>query len=168
MTATAAPLFLIVLTSSVFTANANANATELSITRLGATPSEVAQPAYYTGSVRVDSRFHASAPARVGGALVTFEPGARTAWHKHPLGQTLMVMTGVGRLQVRGGPVEEIRAGDVVWTPPGVEHWHGASPDIAMSHLAISERLDGEGVDWLEKVSDEEYLSTTTKNGEAP
>jgi len=101
--------------------------------------------------------FTASAPARVAGAHVTFEPAARTAWHTHPLGQTLIVTSGLGRAQRWGGPIEEIRPGDVVWFPPGEKHWHGASPATAMTHIAIQEQLDGKAVDWLEKVSDEQY-----------
>ena len=111
----------------------------------------------FTGSVRVDQQFQASAPGRVSGARVTFEPGARTAWHSHPLGQTLIVTSGVGRVQRWGNPVDEIRPGDVVWIPPGQKHWHGASPTTSMSHIAIAERLDGKSVDWMEKVTDEQY-----------
>jgi quercetin dioxygenase-like cupin family protein len=114
---------------------------------------------YFTGSVRLDTRFQAPAPARVGGALVTFEPGARTAWHTHPLGQTLIVTAGLGWAQREGGPREEIRPGDVVWFPPGEKHWHGATATKAMSHLAIAEALDGKAVDWMEQVTDEQYLA---------
>src|SRR5215210_8148913 len=110
---------------------------------------------YFTGSVRLDTRFQAPAPARVGGALVTFEPGARTAWHTHPLGQTLIVTAGLGWAQREGGPREEIRPGDVIWFPPGEKHWHGATATKAMSHLAIAEALDGKAVDWMEPVTDE-------------
>ncbi|RWG41292.1 MAG: cupin domain-containing protein, partial [Mesorhizobium sp.] len=106
-----------------------------------------------------DPLFQAPEPARVGGASVTFEPGARTAWHTHPLGQTLIVTAGLGRVQREGAPVEEIRPGDVVWIPPGVKHWHGASATTAMTHLAVQESLDGKPVEWLEKVSEEEYRS---------
>jgi 4-carboxymuconolactone decarboxylase len=111
----------------------------------------------FTGSVRVDQPFQAGAPGRVSGARVTFEPGARTAWHSHPLGQTLIVTSGVGRVQRWGDPVDEIRPGDVVWIPPGQKHWHGASPATSMTHIAIVERLDGKSVDWMEKVTDEQY-----------
>jgi quercetin dioxygenase-like cupin family protein len=107
--------------------------------------------------VRIDSLFQANAPARTAGESVTFEPGARTAWHTHPLGQTLIVTAGSGRAQRLGGPIEEIRPGDVVWFPPGEKHWHGASPTTAMTHIAIQEALDGKLVDWMEKVSDEQY-----------
>jgi quercetin dioxygenase-like cupin family protein len=112
---------------------------------------------WFTGVVRIDTPFQASEPARVGGAIVTFEPGARTAWHTHPLGQTLIVTSGRGRVQREGGPVEDVHPGDVVWFPPGEKHWHGASPTTAMTHIAIAEALDGKSVDWMEKVSDEQY-----------
>ena len=105
----------------------------------------------------MDPLFQAPDPARVRGALVTFEPGAHTAWHTHPLGQTLIVMSGCGWVQREGGPVEEIRPGDVVWFPPDEKHWHGAAPTTAMTHIAIQEQLDGKVVEWMEKVSDEEY-----------
>jgi quercetin dioxygenase-like cupin family protein len=120
-------------------------------------PSGKGPAEYFTGTVRVDPLFQAPAPARVSGASVTFEPGARTAWHTHPLGQTLIVTVGCGRVQREGGPIEEIHPGDVIWFPPGEKHWHGASPTSAMTHLAIQEQLDGKAVDWLEKVSDEQY-----------
>src|SRR6266511_4082957 len=112
---------------------------------------------WFTGTVRIDPLFQANAPARAAGASVTFEPGARTAWHTHPLGQTLIVTSGVGWVQREGGSVEEIRPGDVVWFPPGLKHWHGASPTTAMTHIAIQEALDGKVVDWMEKVSDDQY-----------
>ena len=113
---------------------------------------------WFTGTVRIDPLFpQANAPSRVTGANVTFEPGARTAWHTHPLGQTLIVTAGYGRVQREGGPIEEIRPGDVVWFPPGEKHWHGASPDTAMTHIAIQEVIDGKAVDWKEHVSDELY-----------
>lgn len=112
---------------------------------------------HFTGSVRVDPLFMASEPARAGGASVTFEPGARTAWHSHPLGQTLIITAGCGRVQCWGGQVEEIHPGDVVWFPPGEKHWHGAAPTTAMTHIAISEKLDGKTVNWMEKVTDEQY-----------
>jgi quercetin dioxygenase-like cupin family protein len=127
------------------------------ITRNGTQPSNKAPANHFTGSVRVDPLFQAPAPARVVGASVTFEPGARTAWHTHPLGQTLVVTAGLGWAQRDGGPVEEIRPGDVVWFAPGEKHWHGASPATAMTHLAIQEAKEGKTADWLEKVSDEQY-----------
>jgi quercetin dioxygenase-like cupin family protein len=112
---------------------------------------------YFTGTVRVDPLFKADAPARGTGAYVTFEPGARTAWHTHPAGQTLIVTAGVGRVQREAGPIVEIRPGDVVWFPAGEKHWHGASPTTALTHIAIQEELGGKVVDWLEQVSDEQY-----------
>jgi quercetin dioxygenase-like cupin family protein len=129
----------------------------MNITRSGSAPSAKGPADYFTGSVRIDAPFKGETPARVGGATVTFEPGARTAWHTHPLGQTLLVLSGFGRVQREGGPIEEIRAGDVVWFPPGEKHWHGASPSTAMSHVAIAEALDGKVVDWLEHVTDTQY-----------
>lgn len=127
------------------------------VTRIGTQVSAPGPAAYFTGTVRVDSPFQGDAPARGGGALVTFEPGARTAWHTHPLGQTLIVTAGSGRVQHWNGPVQEIHPGDIVWIPPNVKHWHGAGPAAAMSHIAIAESLDGKPVAWLEKVSDEQY-----------
>jgi len=129
------------------------------ITRSGSQPSSKAPAEYFTGSVRVDRLFQANDPSRTSGAYVTFEPGARTAWHTHPLGQTLIVTAGSGRVQAWGGPIEEIRPGDVVWIPPGQKHWHGAAPATAMTHIAITEQLDGKSVDWLEKVSDAQYAN---------
>src|SRR3954470_24243003 len=129
----------------------------MDIKRAGTQPSAKGPGDWFTGTVRIDMLFTAPAPARVAGAAVTFEPGARTAWHTHPLGQTLVVTAGFGRVQREGGPVEEIRPGDVVWFPPGLKHWHGASPTTAMTHIAIQELLDGKAVDWMEKVSDEQY-----------
>jgi quercetin dioxygenase-like cupin family protein len=129
----------------------------MDITRSGSQPSGKGSPEYFTGAVRVDPLFEAPEPARVVGASVTFEPGARTAWHTHPLGQTLIVTAGLGRVQRWGGPIEEIHPGDVIWFPPGEKHWHGAAPTTAMTHIAIQERLNGKTVDWMEKVSDEQY-----------
>ena len=129
----------------------------MDITRNGSTPSAKGPADYFTGSVRVDMRFQRSTPARVGGAIVTFEPGARTAWHTHPLGQTLFVTFGLGWAQREGGPVEEIRPGDIVYFEPGEKHWHGASAAAAMQHVAVAEARDGKVVEWLEKVSDDEY-----------
>ena len=129
----------------------------MKITRNGSQPSSKGPADYFTGTVRIDPMFHADDPARVTGASVTFEPGARTAWHTHPLGQTLIVTAGCGRVQRDGGPIEEIRPGDIVWFPPGEKHWHGASPTTSMTHIAIQEQLDGKAVDWLEHVSDEQY-----------
>ena len=129
----------------------------MKIKRNGSDPSAKGPADYFTGTVRIDAPFNGAAPARVGGATVTFEPGARTAWHTHPLGQTLIVLSGTGRAQRDGGPVEEIRAGDIIWFEPGEKHWHGASATTAMTHIAIAEALDGKVVDWMEKVTDEQY-----------
>lgn len=127
------------------------------IKRAGSQASAKGNSEWFTGSVRIDPLFQTPSPSRAGGALVTFEPGARTAWHVHPLGQTLIVTSGCGRLQREGGAIEEIRPGDVVWFPPNERHWHGASPTTAMAHIAIQESLDGKAVEWMEKVSDEQY-----------
>ena len=129
----------------------------MEITRVGSQPSIKGPSEWFTGSVRIDSQFHAPEPALVNSAQVTFEPGARTAWHTHPLGQMLIVTSGCGWAQRAGGPIEEIRPGDVVWFSPGEKHWHGASPTTAMSHIAIQEKKDGKMVDWMEHVSDEQY-----------
>jgi quercetin dioxygenase-like cupin family protein len=129
----------------------------MEIKRSGSQPSGKASADWFTGTVRIDPLFQPNAPARAAAACVTFEPGARTAWHTHPLGQTLIVTFGAGRTQRWDGPIEEIRPGDVVWIPPGEKHWHGASPTTAMTHIAIHEQLDGKTVDWMEKVTDEHY-----------
>ncbi|BAT61266.1 cupin domain protein [Variibacter gotjawalensis] len=129
----------------------------MEIKRSGAQASRPGPAEYFTGTVRMDPLIQTSEPARVQGAAVTFEPGARTAWHTHPLGQTLIVTFGLGWAQREGGAIEEIRPGDVVWFPPGEKHWHGASPTTAMTHIAIQEALEGKTVDWLEKVSDDQY-----------
>jgi quercetin dioxygenase-like cupin family protein len=129
----------------------------MEIKRSGSQPSRKAPAEYFTGTVRQDPLFQAPDPARVACTSVTFEPAARTAWHTHPLGQTLIVTAGLGWAQREGGPVEEIRPGDVVWFPPGEKHWHGATPTTAMTHIAIQEALNGNAVDWLEKVSDAQY-----------
>jgi quercetin dioxygenase-like cupin family protein len=131
----------------------------MKIKRAGSQPSAKGPADWFTGTVRVDALFEAPDPARARGASVTFEPGARTAWHTHPLGQTLIVTSGVGRVQRLGDPVEEIRPGDVVWFEPQEKHWHGASPTVAMTHIAIQEALNGKVVDWMEKVSDEDYYA---------
>jgi quercetin dioxygenase-like cupin family protein len=129
----------------------------MEITRNGSRPSGKGPEDWFTGNVRMEPLFQAPEPARVVGASVTFEPGARTAWHTHPLGQTLVVISGLGWVQREGGPKEEILPGDVVWIPPGEKHWHGATATTAMNHFAIQEQLDGKAVDWMEKVSDEQY-----------
>ncbi len=131
----------------------------MDIKRNGTQPSIKGPADWFTGTVRIDPLLQAPAPARVQGAHVTFEPGARTAWHTHPLGQTIIVTSGVGLAQRWGGPIEEIHPGDVVWFPPEEKHWHGASPANAMTHIAIQEQLDGKAVDWMEHVTDEQYSS---------
>jgi len=129
----------------------------MEIKRIGSQPSGAGPAEYFTGTVRIDPLFQPPDPARVTAAAVTFEPGARTAWHTHPLGQTLIVTAGCGRAQRAGGPIEEIRPGDIVWFSPGEKHWHGASPTTAMTHIAVQEKLDGKNVEWMEKVTDEQY-----------
>ena len=129
----------------------------MQIERNGSKASAAGPAEYFTGRVRIDAAFNRSGPARVGGAIVTFEPGARTAWHTHPLGQTLIVTAGLGLAQRDGGPAQEIRPGDVVWFEPGEKHWHGATASTAMTHVAIAEALDGKVVEWLEQVSEAEY-----------
>ena len=129
----------------------------MEIKRIGSQPSNKGPADWFTGSVRIDPLFQTAAPARVAGASVTFEPGARTAWHTHPLGQTLIVTTGCGWAQREGGTVEEIHPGDVILFAPGEKHWHGAAPTTAMTHIAIQEGLDGKLVDWMEQVSDDQY-----------
>jgi len=132
-------------------------ATPMEIKRAGSQPSNKGPADWFTGTVRIDPLHQTNAPGRVACASVTFEPGARTAWHTHPLGQTLIVTAGCGRAQREGGPIEEIRPGDVIWFPPGEKHWHGAAPTTAMTHLAVQEQLAGKAVDWMEKVSDGQY-----------
>ena len=129
----------------------------MDITRAGSTPSAKGPADWFTGTVRVDRLFTVPEPGRTSGALVTFEPGARTAWHTHPFGQTLIVTVGCGRVQRVGGPIEEIRPGDVVFFPAGEKHWHGAGPETAMSHIAIQESLNGSPVEWMEHVTDDQY-----------
>ena len=129
----------------------------MDIKKNGSQPSLQGPADWFTGTVRIDPLFQPNAPARAAAANVTFEPGARTAWHTHPLGQTLIVTAGCGRVQCWGGQIEEIRPGDVIWFPPGEKHWHGASTTTAMTHVAIQESLDGKVVEWLEKVSEEQY-----------
>jgi quercetin dioxygenase-like cupin family protein len=132
----------------------------MDIKRSGSQPSGKGPAEYFTGSVRMDPLFEAKDPARAGGVSVTFEPGARTAWHSHPLGQHLIVTAGSGRVQNWDGPIQEIRPGDVVWSPPGEKHWHGATPTTAMTHISIVEQLHGKAADWMEKVSDEQYQAS--------
>ncbi len=130
---------------------------QMKIQRSGSQPSRPGPEDYFTGKVRIDAPFSGSEPARVGGATVTFEPGARTAWHTHPLGQTLIVTQGRGWIQVWGDEIQEMNQGDIVWIPEDVKHWHGATPDTGMTHIAIAESLNGSPVDWLEQVSDAQY-----------
>jgi quercetin dioxygenase-like cupin family protein len=141
-------------TSSVAT---QARSGTMQITRAGSQASRPGPTEYFTGAVRVDPLFPVREPGRASAGNVTFEPGARTAWHTHPLGQTLIITSGFGWVQREGGPIEEVRPGDVVWFPPGLRHWHGATPTTAMTHIAITEALDGRNVDWMEKVSDDQY-----------
>jgi quercetin dioxygenase-like cupin family protein len=129
----------------------------MDIKRNGSQPSSKGPADWFTGTVRIDSPFKGTDPARVAGAVVTFEPGARTAWHTHPLGQTLIVTAGCGLAQRWGDPIQQIRPGDVIWFPPGEKHWHGATATTAMTHIAIQEQLDGKTVEWMEHVSDEQY-----------
>lgn len=131
----------------------------ITVLKSGVTPSVKGSSEYFSGTVRIDSPFQGTEPARIGGATVTFEPSARTAWHTHPLGQTLIVTAGLGLVQEWGGPMREIRPGDTVWIPAGVKHWHGATAETAMSHIAIAEAQNGKVVDWMEKVTDAQYAS---------
>jgi 4-carboxymuconolactone decarboxylase len=147
-------LFVLVATANGQPAT---EAQQIRIARAGAQPSRPAPEDHFTGAARVDSNFQGTAPARISGARVMFEPGARTAWHSHPLGQTLIVTAGAGRVQRWGEPVDEIRQGDVVWIPPGQKHWHGAAPNTSMTHIAITEQIDGKTVDWMEKVTNEQF-----------
>lgn len=147
----------LILALSVSAVSAKENSPMITVSQSGSKPSVKGPAEYFTGTVRIDAPFQGTGPARVGGATVTFEPSARTAWHTHPLGQTLIVTAGFGRVQEWGGPVREIRPGDIVWIPAGVKHWHGAAPENSMSHIAIAEAEEGKVVDWMEKVSDEQY-----------
>lgn len=152
-------LFAVTALSLSFLASVaqSADPQSIKITRKDSQPSRQGSADNFTGSVRIDSSFQSSAPARMSGAIVTFEPGARTAWHTHPLGQLLIVIAGTGRVQRWGDPVDEIRQRDMAWIPPGQKHWHGAAPNSSMAHIAIVEQLDGKSVDWMEKVSDAQY-----------
>lgn len=135
----------------------------MEIKRIGSQPSGKGPVEWFTGNVRIDPLIQTGPPARAASAMVTFEPGARTAWHTHPLGQILIVTSGCGRVQRWNGPVEEIRPGDVIWFDAGEKHWHGAAPTTAMSHIAIQEQLDGKMADWMEKVNDDQYLGDSKK-----
>jgi quercetin dioxygenase-like cupin family protein len=138
--------------------SASVSAQTISVSKNGLRPSQKGPAEYFTGSVRIDPLFDAQDPARASSAWVTFEPGARTAWHTHPAGQRLVVTAGFGWVQQWGGRTQEIRPGDVVWIPPGVKHWHGATPTTAMAHIAIQEAVEGKVVDWMEEVTDQQYL----------
>ncbi len=155
------------LLTSVTQSQTAGNPEKIRITRSGSEPPRPAPADNFTGSARIDSAFQGTAPARVYGARVTFEAGARTAWHTHVLGQTLIVTAGTGLVQRWGDPIEEIRQGDIVWIPPGQKHWHGAAPKTAMTHIAIVEHLDGKSTDWMEQVSDAEYGGTQGRNDNA-
>src|SRR5215213_3924082 len=155
--ATIASMLLLMASALVQAQTPTNEAQSLRITRGGSQSSAKGSAQYFTGAVRVDPLFPATAPSRVSGGHVTFEPGARSNWHTHPLGQTLIITSGLGWVQRDGGPIEEVRPGDVVWFPPGLKHWHGATSTTAMTHIAITESLNGKNVDWMEKVSDEQY-----------
>jgi len=148
---------LLAVAAGAASARSIEGSTAMQIRRAGSQPAARGPSDYFTGTVRVDPMFPATAPSRVSGGHVTFEPGARSNWHTHPLGQTLIITSGLGWVQREGGPIEEVRPGDIIWFPPGLKHWHGAAPATALTHIAIQEALDGRSVDWLEKVSDEQY-----------
>ena len=150
-------LFLASVMSLSLLASASDSSPAITITRHGSQPSRQGAAETFTGTVRIDPLFNANPPSRTSGGRVTFEPGARSAWHTHPLGQTLIVTAGTGWIQPWGGPIQEIREGDVVWIPPGQKHWHGATPTTRMTHIAITEFLEGKNVEWMEQVSDEQY-----------
>jgi quercetin dioxygenase-like cupin family protein len=156
-TSAAALLFPAILRTQATADPTPRKESNMEITRIGSQPSAKGSADWFTGSVRVDPLFPAHPPTRTSAGSVTFEPGARSAWHTHPLGQTLIITAGCGWVQQEGGPIEEVHAGDVIWFPPGVKHWHGATPNTSLTHIAIQEALDGRVVDWLEKVSDEQY-----------
>lgn len=156
MKSVVAMLVPLALSATAFSQTGSASQ-EMVITRAGSQASGKGPEQNFTGSVRVDPLFAAHMPSTTSGGVVTFEPGARSAWHSHPAGQVLIVTSGVGRVQQWGGRIQEIRPGDVVWTPPGVKHWHGAAPTTAVTHIAIQDAVGGKNVEWLEKVSDEQY-----------
>jgi quercetin dioxygenase-like cupin family protein len=151
------PALLALTLSTAAFAQPSSAVQEMVVTRAGSQASSKGPVQNFSGSVRVDPLFGAHAPSTTSGGAVTFEPGARSAWHTHPAGQVLIVTAGVGRVQQWGGPVQEIRPGDVIWTPPGVKHWHGAAPTTAVTHIAIQDAVGGKNVEWLEKVSDAQY-----------
>ena len=150
-------LFLASVMSLSLLASASDSSPAITITRHGSQPSRQGAAETFTGTVRIDPLFNANPPSRTSGGRVTFEPGARSAWHTHPLGQTLIVTAGAGWIQQWGGPIQEIREGDVVWIPPGQKHWHGATPTTRMTHIAITDFLEGKNVEWMEQVSDAQY-----------
>ncbi len=159
-------LFLLASMSPCLSRVASAqNSQTINITRRGSQQSSKGSTRSFTGSVRIEPNVDAHDPSRSSGGRVTFEPGARTSWHTHPLGQTLIITAGTGLIQQGGGPIEEIREGDVVWIPPGIKHWHGATPTTAMTHIAIQELLNGKNVEWMEKVSDEQYSNRPSSQG---
>jgi quercetin dioxygenase-like cupin family protein len=149
--------------SAKFQNSSQTKALLMHIKRNGSQPPRKGSADWFTGTVRVDPLFHAPPPARTAGSSVTFEPGARTAWHTHPLGQTLIITAGVGWVQEENGPIDVVHPGDVIWFPPAVKHWHGATPTTALTHIAIQESLDGRNVDWLTKVTDEQYRNQQTR-----
>jgi quercetin dioxygenase-like cupin family protein len=152
-----AAILCALLPAAAFAQTQTADAPDMSIARAGSQASIKGPAQYFTGSTRVDPLFPAHAPSTTSAAYVTFEPGARSAWHTHPAGQVLIVTAGVGRVQRWGDPVQEIRPGDVIWTPPGVKHWHGAAPTTSVTHMAVQDAVKGKNVEWMEKVSDEQY-----------
>ncbi len=157
LAATIMLLFMLASASGAALAVSSGDSQTIGITRSGSQPSTKGTDEYFTGAVRIDSQFQQSDPARVGGGIVTFEPGARTAWHTHPLGQTLIITAGTGLIRQWGSPIQEMKQGDVIWIPPGVKHWHGAAATTGMTHIAIAESLEGKSANWMEKVSDEQY-----------
>lgn len=162
------PLAKFTILFAVLTGMVFGQAMPIKITRLGSQPARQGPEENFTGSASIDSPFQGTPPSRISGARVTFQAGARTAWHTHPLGQTLIVTAGTGRVQRWGDPLQEIREGDIVWIPPGEKHWHGASPNAAMTHISFLEQLDGNSVDWLEKVSDEQYATPSPAQASQP
>lgn len=162
------PLSAFALATALSMTPAGAAEPDIEVLPVGQKPATRGSEQFFVGEVFVDQRFQGTAPARISGGLVSFAPGARTAWHTHPLGQTLYVVSGVGRVQMEGSPVREIHTDDLVWIPAGVKHWHGAAPDTPMRHLAVAEQLDGQSVNWLEQVSDAHYHTPPTPAAAQP
>lgn len=156
------PLSLPLALSMVASTGTGTDLGTVKVAHTGEKPSTAGPTDYFTGRVRIDASFQAEPPARAGGASVTFEPGARTAWHTHPLGQTLIVTAGAGWVQEWGKPAQALKPGDIAWIPPGIKHWHGARADVAMTHIAIAESLDGSPVTWMEQVSDDQYRTVSS------